>query len=139
MLTLTANSLKTSSTEQPSQVCVARSLFLRENPNSKLFGNSFLKIEPRQDKDRRTRPRHRAGPQSPATQSPATEYTEFMGAARGQERDKRSARGGQDPDAEPGHRVQGHHGQDKDKEDKPQSPAAEFRGAASECGQLCLF
>ena len=73
-----------------------------------------------QDKDkRRTRPGHRAGPQSPAT--------EFRGAAEtrareGQEEDKAQPQS-------PGHRAQ---------EDKAwtQSPATEFRGAASECGQL---
>ena len=64
-----------------------------------------------QDKDkedkRRTRPGHRAGPQSPAT--------EFRGAAKtrtkgGQEEDKaqpQRTRGGQGLDTEPSHRVQG--------------------------------
>ena len=69
----------------------------------------------------RTRPGHRAGPQSPAT--------EFRGAAKtrtrgGQEAGPQSSgarpRQGQDPDTEPGHRAQ----------------PTEFRGAASECGQL---
>ena len=91
-----------------------------------------------QDKDkRRTRPGHRAGPQSPATellytrrtrggQGPATELREFRGAVT------RRTRGGQGPATEPSHRVdrvQGR-GQEEDKA-QPQSPATElteFRG-----------
>ena len=70
-----------------------------------------------QDKDmRRTRPGHRAGPQSPAT--------EFRGAAT-------RTRGGH----RAGPQSPARQGQEEDKA-RTQSPATEFRGAASECGQL---
>ena len=116
--------------------------------------------------NRRARPGHRAPPQSPTTeltefrgaakrrprggQGPATELTEFRGAedkrrtrpshrAQPQSSGARS-RGGQGPATEPSHRVdrvQGR-GQEEDKA-QPQSPATDFRGAASECGQLFSF
>ena len=64
----------------------------------------------------------------------------------GQQQDKRRTRGGQDPDTEPGPQSSGARPRQGQEEDKrrtrpghragPQSPATEFRGAASECGQL---
>ena len=81
-----------------------------------------------QQEDKGTRPGHRAGPQSPAT--------ELRGAA------KTRPRGGQGPDTEPYHTAQSQNagrGQDKEKRrTKPghRAQPTEFRGAASECGQF---
>ena len=90
---------------------------------------------------RRTR-----GGQGPATEPSHKRRTRPQSPARGAA--KRRTRGGQGPATEPSHRVdrvQGR-GQEEDKRRtrpshraQPQSSATEFRGAASECGQLFSF
>ena len=101
------------------------------------------KSRTREDK-RRTRPGHRVQGRGQSV------WPGLVSVARGQQQDKRRTR--QDTATEQGHRVQGRdqsvwpglvsvaRGQQQDKrgQDKtrPQSPATEFRGAASQCGQL---
>ena len=87
---------------------------------------------------RRTRPGHRAQPKQ-GQEEDKTRATEPSHSHRVQGAAKTRTRGGRDPDTEAGHRAQ----LDKDKRRTrpghragPQSPATEFRGAASERGQL---